>query len=81
MLYWNLKHHLRADIIGYPIKEGGHSGEAVRDSRLAAGRADERGNADEVATLVDEWTAWVTAADSLAVTWVDTNLKRNSLNS
>ena len=32
-----LKHDLRADIFGNPVKEGGHGGEAMRDAGLAAG--------------------------------------------
>ena len=72
-----LSHNLIfADIVGDPVEEGGHGGEAVWDAGLAAGGADEGGDADEVAALVDERAARVTAADTLAVTRVDANLEK-----
>ena len=42
-----LSHNLIfADIVGDPVEEGGHGGEAVRDAGFAAGRADEGGDAN-----------------------------------
>ena len=77
-----LSHNLIfADIVGDPVEEGGHGGEAVRDARLAAGGADEGCDADEVAALVDERAARVTTADTLAVTRVDANLEKGYITS
>ena len=76
-----LIHNLIADIVGDPVEEGGHGGEAVRDAGLAAGGADEGGDADEVAALVDERAARVATADALAVTRVDANLEKGYLRS
>ena len=71
-----LSHNLIfADIVGDPVEEGGHGGEAVRDAGLAAGGADERGDTDEVVALVDGRAARVATADTLAVTRVDANLE------
>ena len=53
-----LSHNLIfADIVGDPVEEGGHGGEAVRDAGLAAGGVEEGGNADEVPALVNERAA------------------------
>ena len=77
-----LSHNLIfADIVGDPVEEGGHGGEAVRDAGLAAGGADEGGDANEVAALVDERAARVTTADTLAVTRVDANLEKGYITS
>ena len=77
-----LSHNLIfADIVGDPVEEGGHGGEAVRDAGLAASGADEGGDAHEVAALVDERATRVTTADTLAVTRVDANLKKRYMRS
>ena len=76
-----LSHNLIADIVSDPVEEGGHGGEAVRDAGLAAGGADEGGDAHEVAALVDERATRITKADTLAVTRVDANLKKRYMRS
>ena len=76
-----LSHNLIfADIVGDPVEEGGHGGEAVREAGLAAGGS-EGGDADEFAALVDERAARVTTADTLAVTRVDANLEKGYITS
>ena len=74
-----LRHNLIADIVCDPVEEGGYGSEAVRDAGLAAGGADEGGDTDEVAALVDERTARVATADTLAVTRVDANLEKGDI--
>ena len=65
-------------MFGDPVEEGRHSSEAVRDAGFAAGRADEGGDADEGAALVDEGAAGVAAANALAVARVDADLKQQA---
>ena len=76
-----LSHNLIADIVGDPVEEGGHSGEAVRDAGLAAGGVEEGGDANEVPALVNERATRVTTADTLAVPRVDANLKKRYMRS